>query len=240
MYRIGICDDEIYTCADLEQIIGVICCELSIKASIEPYYSGRTLIKYLNLGNDFDILFLDIELPDIDGINIGKYIRDQNNNHKMQIIYISSKKNYAMRLFKNQPSGFLVKPLKIKEVKETMKISLRRIDVKKGTFRYKKGHEFHFADCSDIIYLSSTKNKIEIVLNNGQSDIFYGKLSNVPERLPDNFSLIHKSYLVNRDYIKLYSYDKIKMVNGEDLPVSIPHRNNLRIKMQGDRMNDTN
>ena len=54
---------------------------------------------------DVDILFLDIEMPDYNGIYVGEYIRNDINNDTMHIIYVSSKTNYAMELFKIHPYG---------------------------------------------------------------------------------------------------------------------------------------
>ena len=63
------------------------------------------------------MLFLDIELITTDGIQVGKFIREELKNLETTIIYISSKSSYAMQLFQVQPLGFLIKPLEVEKSK---------------------------------------------------------------------------------------------------------------------------
>lgn len=58
-----------------------------------------------------DILFLDIELFKMTGIEIGHYIRNELDDMGLQLIYISGQPSYAQQLFKTQPMDFLVKPI---------------------------------------------------------------------------------------------------------------------------------
>lgn len=76
------------------------------------FFDGDTLTEYLKKEKAPDILFLDIELPGMNGVEVGKYIRDILRNTDMFMIYISSKKEYALELFQNQPFDFLIKPIK--------------------------------------------------------------------------------------------------------------------------------
>ena len=72
-----------------------------------------------------DILYLDIELFEVSGIDAGIFIRKQMENHTMQIIYISGKQSYAQQLFKVQPMDFLVKPIEEEKIEETLALALR-------------------------------------------------------------------------------------------------------------------
>ena len=64
------------------------------------FYSGDTLLDYLKR-EKINILFLDIELPGKDGVMVGKYIREVLEEENIFLIYISSKENYALQLFKS-------------------------------------------------------------------------------------------------------------------------------------------
>lgn len=76
IYRIGICDDEQLTCSELENYINEIFECKDDKAEIYVWNSGEALKKDISNGVKIDILFLDIELPDSNGIELGKYIRN--------------------------------------------------------------------------------------------------------------------------------------------------------------------
>ncbi len=67
-------------------------------------------------GTNYDLLFLDIELPQINGVAVGRYIRETIKNEIIQIAYISSKQKYAMELFEMHPINYLVKPLTYEKI----------------------------------------------------------------------------------------------------------------------------
>ncbi len=107
IYRIGICDDEQLTCSELENYINEIFECKDDEAEIYVWNSGEALKKDISNGVKIDILFLDIELLDSNGIELGKYIRNYMKNMSMNIVYISSMTEYAMELFKIHPYDFV-------------------------------------------------------------------------------------------------------------------------------------
>lgn len=115
--RVAICDDSRGICLELENIIESYKKAQGYKIDLEIFYQGEQLIRYLQTQETIDVLFLDVELPDINGIEIGKYIREELKNEQMFIIYISSYEEYSIHLFQNRPLDFLIKPLNEKIVK---------------------------------------------------------------------------------------------------------------------------
>ena len=70
----------------------------------------------------YDLIFLDIEFPKMDGIEIGKYIREIKKDNITQIVYVSGRKKYAMALFPVRPLDFIVKPLEDKQLERVIDI----------------------------------------------------------------------------------------------------------------------
>ena len=112
MYRVAICDDEFLTCQEIENIIIENTDVLKATFDVDVFYRGEALIEHIRCGANYDFLILDIELTRATGIDVGKYLRDENRNFHTQIIYVSSKETYAMKLFSVQPLDFIVKPVK--------------------------------------------------------------------------------------------------------------------------------
>ena len=108
MYRIGICDDDRILCSEQEEQIRRISGKMGVKAETEVWESGESLREDLEKGFRLDLLFLDIELVQANGVDVGRFIRNELNDMEMHIVYISSKQNYAMQLFKIQPLDFLI------------------------------------------------------------------------------------------------------------------------------------
>nr|WP_312580068.1 response regulator [Sedimentibacter sp.] len=111
MLKIAICDNDYKACSYLESILLNYSKSNNLIIECEVFYSGEELCHYLKQNYLFDLIFLEIEMNQLNGIEIGKKIRNELNNHTTQIIYISTKYDYAPYLFKTKPLDFFVKPL---------------------------------------------------------------------------------------------------------------------------------
>lgn len=239
MYRIGICDDDKELCSGLEEQIYYTAKELSMKVEVEVWYSGESILSDLGKGVQLDLLFLDIELIQKNGISVGRYIRDEMEDIQTHIVYISAKQNYAMQLFRIQPLDFLVKPVSEEQIKEVLVRSIRQKQRLKNCFEYQKGSSVFRIPTKDIVYFMSMDKKIRLVTKNGEEE-FYGKLKNIMEVLPADFMMIHQSYIVNQLYVSEYSYDCVKMSDGAVLSISKPYRKEIRGKIKQDRRAEIN
>lgn len=240
MYRIGICDDDKILCADLEEQLYALSKEMALKVEIDVWYSGESIQNDLQKGIELDLLFLDIELVQENGITVGKFIRNEMEDMQTHIVYISSKERYAMQLFKVQPLDFLIKPVSVEQLKEVLMRSVKQKSRPDAYFEYQKGNSVFRIPIKDIAYFTSMDKKIVIVKKDGEEE-FYGKLKNIAENLPVEFIMIHQSYIINQVYVREYSYETVKMVNGENLNISKPYRKETRRKIkqyQKAKMND--
>ena len=222
-----ICDDEKSTCAELKEILIEYSIFRNIPLTVSVFYSGEELIEHLEKV-ETDILFLDIELPGKDGVEIGKYIRTVLQNESIFLIYISSKTQYAMELFQNHPFHFLVKPLDREKIKSTLDNVFRLAGKSNDIFQYQNKNGCFQEKYKDILYFQSTGRVIRVVTEKGARD-FYGKLGKVQEETPrELFLRIHKSYLVNMTHVRQFAYDWVEMVNGEILTISKANRVEVR------------
>ena len=231
MYRVGICDDDKILCSLLEAQIQRLSAELLTKFEIEVWYSGESLECDLKKGAELDIIFLDIELLQKNGIEIGTFIRDEMEDTDTHIVYISSKQGYAMELFKVQPLEFLVKPISAVRLKEVLERSMKRKKYAESCFEYQRGSRIFRVSVREILYFMSMDKKVLMIKKEGQEE-FYGKLKNVMEQLPAGFLMIHQSYVIHQEYVSEYSYESIKMMNGDVLSVSKPYRKEVRAKIK--------
>ena len=193
---------------------------LGISFEIEIYYTGENLIEHIRCGSSYDFLILDIELTSATGIDVGKYLRDVNRNFHSQIIYISSKDTYAMKLFSVQPLDFIVKPIKEKQLLKAIKRGLEIIGNGEDFFSCKVGKGNITLNCKDILYLSSNKRIISVVCSDDDILNYYGKLSHVINELPNYFAQIHSSYIINLNAIKKCNNAYVILNNGEIINIS--------------------
>ncbi len=230
MIDIAICDDEIQFCSELEKMLEKMATLFQKKIEINVFYAGEELYQYLSKGNDYDLIFLDIELKDMNGIDIGKKIRKELNNEHSKIVYISWQDEYAMSLFDVRPHHFLIKPINEAELHKVCKSAFKLIEKENEFFEYKIGHTVYKKKFKDIIYFESNNRKINIITTDGIMT-FYGRLNEVYTKVEEyKFLYIHKSYIINYQHVSMFEYDRVTMSNSQVLPISQSKRKSIRKK----------
>ncbi len=227
MFTIAICDDDKLVSKKIEQII----MERKLykeNVYIESFLSGKELLETLKRGEQFDLIFLDIQMQEVDGVVLGKKIREELKNDITQIAYISIREDYAMQLFENRPIDFLIKPVSedkvCKIVDKAMELS------NKGTFYFvwesrKMKYQVSY---NKIIYFSSKARIVNIYMADDIGEC-YEKLDDIEGRIvSDDFVRIHKSFLVNRHFVSEWRYDVVKLTNGMVLSISKQYRKSVR------------
>lgn len=228
MFYIAICDDDAEICTRLEQIVYEYGNTAGIQIESISYYTGEKLLEDMKQGKYFDLLILDIELPLINGVKVGKRIRMELKNEIIHIAYISSRESYAMELFEVRPINFLIKPLNKVKVKEVIEKGIRLSNKWKELFQYKQGHILKKRNIKDILYFESMNRQVKIITVDGEEN-FYSSLADVYSRVKKhNFFYSHKSYLVNYQHIVEFKYNYLTVSNGETIPISQSRRKSVR------------
>lgn len=230
MFHIGICDDGENVCTSIENMLLQYAQKKNIQMDTNIWYTGESLRVYLVSGGHLDVLFLDIELFKMTGIEVGSYIRNQLDNMGLQIVYISGKASYAQQLFKTQPLDFLVKPIMQEQINEVMDLALKITKRRKERFEFKQGKDYHYIPMGDIVYLGSEGRKVKVVTMKAAFE-FYGKLKEAAKCLSEDFIVIHQSYIINREYVSRYTYEIVELVDGTILTISPANRKFMRDKL---------
>ena len=110
MIRIAICDDVKELIDNLNKILQKIAIKCNETIMIDGYCEPEKLVDALKNNERYDMIFLDIQMPDMNGVEIGKFIRNSLDDNTTQIIYISGESRYAMELFDIRPLNFIIKP----------------------------------------------------------------------------------------------------------------------------------
>lgn len=231
IYRIGICDDEQLTCSELENYINEIFECKDDEAEIYVWNSGEALKKDISNGVKIDILFLDIELLDSNGIELGKYIRNYMKNMSMNIVYISSMTEYAMELFKIHPYDFVVKPFDKNEIENLIDEMCGYYKQDNKHFKYCVYGKTNMVMMRDIKYFESRGRHIIINLVDNQSIQYVGQLKNEIKKLPLNFVEIGKSYIINLKHMRECHVSYVVMDDGKELRISRAYRNYFNEKI---------
>jgi len=229
---IAICDDEKSIGAELENVLLNMLGKLNIKCEIDVYFTGEELCEKMKNGVHYNLIFLDIEFAKnaINGIEVGKLIRETYRNDMTSIVYISWEMKYSMQLFDVRPLNFLIKPLDYSKVQKVIKTYLEIAGFWQRDFMYKVGYNIYKVKIKDIVYLESDNRKLILHLADGRKEEFYGTLKEVYQEQLQKFDFlhIHASYAANYDYITVAKYSEIVLTSGKILPISKPKRAEIR------------
>lgn len=105
MIKIAICDDDINIAAKIEDRLEKNGKENLLRISIDVFYSGEGLRKSYSNGERYDIIYLDIEMAAMNGVQVAKFIREM--DKYVVIVYISSHEEYLIQLFEVEPLDLL-------------------------------------------------------------------------------------------------------------------------------------
>lgn len=228
MLQIAVCDDDNITCLQIENMLNEISKDIFEIIEVEIFLSGEDLCKFLSENNHFDIILLDIELHKLNGVEVGKIIREKMNDEITQIVYISAKESYAMDLFQIRPLNFLIKPIEYDELSDVIKMATKLIEKNNQCFEFKNGNSIYRIPFQDIIYFESDRRKVNII-SKDVIQSYYAKLSEVQKQLYNqDFISIHKSFLVNYKHVIEYQYEYVKMSDNKILPISQNNRKAVR------------
>ena len=231
MFHILICDDEPVTCTFIEDVLSGYAQKNEISMNIEIFYTGEGLCEYVDRKSGVDLLFLDIELPDVNGAEIGKTLRENIGNETIQIIFISGKERYAMQLFKARPFDFLIKPLNANMVIDVFENYRKVYKQSRSYFEYKIGKSTEKISALEIMYCMCDQRKICIVTGK-EKKYFYGNMKELHKGLSlEGFWSVHFSYIINVRYAKQFGKSEIIMCDGSRIPVSNVYKKEIAEKI---------
>ena len=223
MLRIAICDDDVAFTAELEKEVLRESLRLGIRAEVNVYTDGKPLADRIRTGYRYELILIDIEMKQMNGIQAARYIREKDTT--VLFIYISGYDQYLKELFEVEPFRFLSKPLNINKFHRYFSQACDRIGEMDEFYEYTFNKEIRKVKLKKIVYFESKNRVIYIFLNDGNREEFYGKLNDVEHHLIKSnlyFLRIHQSYLVNYDYIKSINFTNVVIrCPGDELALKI-------------------
>lgn len=232
--RIAVCDGDKKNCRKMKEILEMYGEEKRIFLETEIYENEKNLCQQMADGKNYDLLFLDISAEGCGGVGVGKYVCGYIENHWVRIVYMFQRGPQTAIAAQGRQPGFLKKPIREEKVYGIME-EIRRSDRKSKTvFFYKKRKMEYQVPYQEIVYFQSDGRKVRI---HTQSRVYeYNtKLSQILRNgIPENFLQIHKSYIVNLDYVVGRTYTRLHLKDADQrLPVSQPYRKEVRTVLQG-------
>jgi len=225
MLNIAICDDDSEFLNNLLPIIKEVFINLKTPASIHLYTDGNKLISNFEKYNPYyNIIFLDIEMPTINGKEVAKKLRIL--DKKFKLIFITSYENEVLNTFQYDVIGFLPKFLIHKKITNIIALAIKKIYDDNPHFQIFKVNLLNETikikiPLDDIMYFESVNRKIYLYSRRETYNLQGYQFSKIcTDFIPLGFMDIHRTCIVNIKYIYSIEKTKIGLENGITLPMS--------------------
>lgn len=216
MIRVAICEDEKDTQLLIEDYIHNILKNINIEYEIKKYNLGEELLES-NL-KDIDILLLDIQMGQINGMDTARKIREVDN--KMEIIFITSLIDYVQEGYEVRAYRYLLKPIELEELKKHLLTCIKEIENKNTYILIKNKSNTYKIYSNEIKYIEVQKKNMSIHTTNKTFEVIYSLEKIEKDINLDKFVRCHKSFIVNLSYVENIKSNTIILESGEEVPVS--------------------
>ena len=206
-----IVDDDLIALKLIKQLISKVP-EIEL---VNEFTSAQDALDFINDKNKIDLIFLDIEMPQMSGL---EFIRAQ--NHKAQIVLVSGHSGYAAEAFDYNVTDFLTKPLqferflkavqKVKEIQENLRTS-NRVN-RTGDLYLKQGSRLVHINERDILYVEALADYVTVHCDSGDKFTILSTMKSIEHKLSsEDFVRIHRSYIIRLEKIKAIEDDTVSI-----------------------------
>lgn len=213
MYKIAVVDDESEVRQGLVSLLREYFATHKIMYDISEYTDGKSI---LHVNVKYDIAFLDIELGEVTGIEVGKKLKKINPN--IIIIIITSYDRYLDDAFDLHSFRYFQKPIDQQRLCKALDVVIRQ----DGQIAIKEANEMIKISYNDITYICIEGRKTVIHTGDGKTFETREKLEQWKEKLFHKyFAQPHSSYIINLKYVTKYSRDSVELRNNHEEIMSI-------------------
>lgn len=216
--KIAIVDDMISDCQLLSRYITDYCQQEHVHAQITTYNSGSDFIKeYAKI--DYNLVFLDIYIEDINGMDIAEELR--NANAQCLIVFSTTTPSFAVKSFRVRAFDYLVKPYSYRSFCETMSLCVKALKKETQYIEVKEGRVYTKVILSDIVYTDYHNHYIQIHTKDCviRSYMSFADFSEMLKPYPQ-FLCCYRNCMVNMDKVASMEENSFIMNNKERIPIS--------------------
>lgn len=218
MIRIAITDDDTMYLETLEQYFSQFFTANSIEYKTSVFTDGRSLIEDCNK-QTYDILVLDIDMPELNGIEVAEQIRKQNSN--IVLVFVTNMEHLVFESFKYAPYRFIRKSKLRQEIPELLESLRSKFSSESMLYKFEYDDKTIKIPLHEIMYFESFNHDIFLHDCYGNEYKVNETLSTLFEKYEDcGFIKTHKSYLVNYLYIYEFRRNCVVLDNQVELPLS--------------------
>ena len=223
MLQIAICDDQPQELKTISTYITEYLAAHTWEAEIKDFSHPDKLLSAIEEKN-FQLYILDIVMPMVSGIELGKEIRRR--DREAQIIYATNEPQFALQAYAANPINYLIKPLDKKQLFDTLALAISKIDLlEERIFIVKTAKNLRVLNLSDILCCEYRSHAVIFTLINGEEVISRTIRESFTEYstpiLNDlRFLRCHNSYLINMRWVEGFAKDSFTLRGEKVVPIA--------------------
>ena len=220
--KIAVIDDNQIFVEKAMTLIKRHCGEMGIPCSVSGFQDGYS---FLEIAGEFDLVFLDIDMPAINGLEVAKTIAGEKSaRNSPLIVFVTNKDNLVFEALKQYPLSFIRKPTFESDIRSCLNKAYEQIGEKCSLYMIKSGRDTVNLRVSDIAYIVKENNYVVFHTSDGQ----FKERSTIIQKQSDLESLgflrPNIGYLVNFQYIQKLSKQSILLSNQIEIAISRKYR----------------
>lgn len=228
MLKIALLDDDKTALLISKGAIESFFQEKNIAISLDAFSSPINFLAMAEEEN-YRLVFLDIDMPEINGLEVGKKLKGF--NPQTDIIYLSQREDLVFDTLQLHPFGFIRKSRIIQDFASVLELFVNTAlntnrENKKITISCKT--ETISADIDQVMYIEGNRNYQTFYLKDGSKFDARVLMSELENKLKENgFIRVHKGYLVNYLFIRMIGTNEVKLTNNKVLPLSSKRKDEI-------------
>lgn len=227
--NIAICDDDPMECKLLERILSNCLRNVEHSFRIEQYHDGTSYLEACKV-RLFDIVFMDIFLTDLNGIEAVRQARHDNGS---QFVFTTTSRDHAVEAFSLNAAHYLLKPVTEPDIMEALDRCLARMEQKPSSYLNIKTSQGQVPVPTDNIIYIEVHNKLSVIHTGKNEFSTYSSLDTLYELLDEAYFMrAQRSFIVNMYYIEAFHYDHVLLKGGKEIVLSRNNRTDLKKKYQ--------
>lgn len=210
--KIVLVDDEIVQHNLIKKTIE----NLSEVSEFLTYQSPKTFLFDWEELKDVDTVFLDVEMPEMNGLDLAKQLRQKDRD--IPIVFMTAYSQFALESYEVNAFDYLLKPIDQEKVENLLK-RLKSIKPTLEPTLFVELDGLHKLIQNQIYALEAQGHQTKIILEN-ESLLVRESFSSLKNRLCSDFVMSHRSYLINLNHVKQVQSDTVILENNERIPLS--------------------
>lgn len=217
--NIAICDDNLEELSRMSTLLEDYCRERNCSITYEVFHSATELLETMK-NRRFDLLFLDILMPGVTGMDAAKEIRLSNS--EIPIIFLTSSREFAVESYRVRAEDYIMKPSRGEEIFPAIDKQLAKLAREEAYLPLKAEKGLTKLPFSKIVYVEVINRRVQFTLVNGEVREAYGYLADYEGSLLADpcFYKPHRSYIVNLRQVTQLDKDGLVTTSGKRVPVA--------------------